>query len=155
MGGDKEQNELLAVDIEKGIIIQNFLLDVPLAGDWESMSLGPCTSTETTQCLYIGNMGNNLASSCSNTTCTSGRLLVYIYKLEEPNLDAVYNGTALQVSTLQINYTGSNFPTNRANSESLFVVRRKPYLTFVPAEGRGKHTYLHASVLIYSVGPYR
>jgi hypothetical protein len=125
MGSDQAQNELLAVDLDTGIIIQNFLLDVPLQGDWESMTHGPCNSDNLKTCLYIGNMGNNLADLCTNTTCTYGRPVLYIYKLEEPIIGGDYNGTAIKVSTLQINYTDSNFPTNRANSESLFVVCKK------------------------------
>jgi hypothetical protein len=123
MGSDKAQNEILAVDLEKGITIQNFILDVPLLGDWESMTRGPCSSTNKKTCLYIGNMGNNEASSCINTACTFGNAMVYIYKLEEPVIGGDYTDTAIKVSTLRISYKGSNFPTNRANSESLFVVR--------------------------------
>jgi hypothetical protein len=122
MGSDKAQNEIMAINIGNGVMIQNYLLDVPLAGDWESMTLGPCTSNGTTSCLYIGNMGDNLANDCFFKNCTFGRSLLYIYKLEEPNVNSYYNGSAIKVSTLVINYSGSNFPTNRANSESLFVV---------------------------------
>jgi hypothetical protein len=123
MGSDKAQNELLAVDLEKGVIVQNFLLDVPLLGDWESLTRGPCSSTKKKTCLYIGNMGNNHANSCINTECTFGNAVVYVYKLEEPIIGGDYRGTAIKVATMQISFKGSNFPTNRANSESLFVVR--------------------------------
>jgi hypothetical protein len=123
MGSDGPQNEIIAVNIETGNIIKKFLLDVTLEGDWESMSLGPCNSTNVTRCLYIGNMGNNLAHSCTDKNCTKGKALVYIYKLEEPNINEIYNGSSIKVSTLIINYSAFNFPTNRADSESLFVVR--------------------------------
>jgi hypothetical protein len=124
MGSDGPQNEITAVNIETGSVIKKFLLDVTREGDWESMSLGPCNSINLTKtCLYIGNMGNNVAHSCTNKYCTKGNALVYIYKLEEPNINANYSGSSIKVSTLKINYSAGNFPTNRADSESLFVVR--------------------------------
>ncbi len=122
MGSDKAENEIFAVNVENGRVIQKYLLDVPLQGDWESMALGPCTCSGVKSCLYIGNMGDNLASDCNTKNCTTRRSFVNIYKMEEPNVNAYYNGSAIQVSTLVINYAGSNFPTNRANSESMFVV---------------------------------
>jgi hypothetical protein len=122
MGSDKAGNEIIAVNVENGLVIQKYLLDVPLQGDWETMALGPCTCSGIKSCLYIGNMGDNLASDCDKKNCTTRRTLVNIYKLEEPKINAPYNGSAINVSTLVINYTGSNFPTNRANSEALFVV---------------------------------
>lgn len=125
IGSDGPQNEINALDIETGGILQSYVLDVPIQGDWESISLGPCDSSGRKSCLFIGNMGNNKAGFCTNTSCTYGVQTVYIYKLEEPNINAAYNDTALKVSTLAINYEGSNFPTNRANSEALFVVRKR------------------------------
>ena len=129
IGSDKIQNSIHAYDVEKGNLLHTFSLNVPSnqGGDWESLSLGPCDDfypTENKTCMYIGNMGNNQADSCVDTNCTSGSKLVYIYKLEEPNITEAIHTTNLNVTTLKINYKGTNFPTNRANSESLFVVRR-------------------------------
>jgi len=126
IGSDKIQNSIHAYDVEKGNLIHTFSLNVPSnqGGDWESLSLGPCDDfypTEDKTCMYIGNMGNNQADSCVDTNCTYGSKLVYIYKLEEPNITEAIHTTNLNVTTLKINYNGTNFPTNRANSESLFV----------------------------------
>jgi hypothetical protein len=68
-------------------------------------------------------MGNNGAHSCTDTNCTKGKSIVSVYKLPEPNVNEIYNGKAIKVITLNINYSSGNFPTNRADSESLFVVR--------------------------------
>eukprot|EP00590_Aulacoseira_subarctica_P007916 CAMPEP_0172427008 /NCGR_PEP_ID=MMETSP1064-20121228/40152_1 /TAXON_ID=202472 /ORGANISM="Aulacoseira subarctica , Strain CCAP 1002/5" /LENGTH=292 /DNA_ID=CAMNT_0013170967 /DNA_START=525 /DNA_END=1403 /DNA_ORIENTATION=+ len=125
MGSDGFQNSISAVNIEDGKIINTFKLDVPpqAQGDWESMSIGPCDDSKGTKsCIYIGNMGNNLADFCHDQNCQTGRPLVYIYKLEEPDINAFYDlNSSLQVATLVINFKKSGFPTNRANSESLFV----------------------------------
>ena len=125
MGSDGPQNEIQAVNIENGSIIKKYLLDVTLQGDYdfESMSLGPCSYSGAETCLFIGNMGNNNAKSCTSRSCNSGRQIVRIFKLPEPNINAAYDGSALKVSTLKINYSTGDFPTNRADSESLFVVR--------------------------------
>jgi len=127
IGSDKIQNSIHAYDVENGNLIHTFSLNVPPnQGDWESLSLGPCDDfypIENKTCMYIGNMGNNQADSCVDTNCKNGSKLVYIYKLEEPNITEAINNTNLNVTTLIINYNGTNFPTNRANSESLFVVR--------------------------------
>lgn len=123
IGSDGPQNEIIALDFATGSIIQIYALDVKLQGDWESMSLGPCDSITTTKkCLYLGDMGNNDARSCTDRYCTKGRSTVFIYKLEEPNVNEFYNGKSIKVSTLMISYSSGNFPTNRADSESLFVV---------------------------------
>lgn len=124
MGSDGAQNSIMAFDIESGFLIREYLLDVELEADWESMTLGPCNSNNATkQCLYLGKMGNNAAHSCTDTNCTKGKSIVSIYKLPEPNVNEIYNGKAIKVITLNINYSSGNFPTNRADSESLFVVR--------------------------------
>lgn len=105
MGSDGPQNKIIAVNIETGAVINSYLLDVPLQGDWESMSLGPCSSWDkTTRCLYIGNMGNNLADLCYTSSCSQGNEQVYIYKLVEPDINAYYNGNPLKVTTAIIQY---------------------------------------------------
>jgi hypothetical protein len=124
MGRDGAQNSLTAFHIELGYLIQEYLLDIELDADWESMTLVPCNSNNVTkQCLYLGRMGNNGAHSCTDTNCTKGKSFVSIYKLPEPNADEIYNGKASKVITLNINYSSGNFPTSRADSKSLFVVR--------------------------------
>jgi hypothetical protein len=141
MGSDGPQNKIIAVNIETGAVINSYLLDVPLQGDWESMSLGPCSSWDTTtRCLYIGNMGNNLADSCYNLSCSQGNEQVYIYKLVEPDINAYYNGKPLKVTTLIINFSGGKFVINKANSESLFVVRYQYHVCVLLASERNAET---------------
>jgi hypothetical protein len=125
MGSDRHaQNSINAYDLEHRSLIHTYTLDVPVEQiDWESMSIGPCDSSRDKKCIYIGNMGNNNAESCVNTSCTDGWPQVYIYKLEEPDISYTYHNANLKVVTLEIDFKGTNFPTNRANSESMFVVR--------------------------------
>jgi len=153
MGSDGPQNKIIAVNIETGAVINSYLLDVPLQGDWESMSLGPCSSWDkTTRCLYIGNMGNNLADLCYTSSCSQGNEQVYIYKLVEPDINAYYNGNPLKVTTLIINFSGSNFVVNRANSESLFVVRYQFHVYVLLAlQGNGKTKKISKLTSHYSI----
>jgi len=83
MESDKAENEIIAVNVENGLVIQKYLLDVPLQGDWESMALGPCTCSGIKSCLYIGNMGDNLASDWDKKNCTTRRTLVNIYNAKQ------------------------------------------------------------------------
>ena len=134
MGSDGFQNSISAVNVEDEKIINTYKLDVPpqAQGDWESMSIGPCDSKGTKSCIYIGNTGNNLAEFCLDQNCHTGRPLVYIYKLEEPDINAFNDlNSSLQVATLVVNFKKSGFPTNRANSESLFVVSAAPNIICV------------------------
>lgn len=124
MGSDGAQNSIMAFNIESGFLIREYLLDVELEADWESMAIGPCNSINATKkCIYLGNMGNNGAHSCMDMNCNQGKSIVSIYKLPEPNVNAIYSGKAIKVIKLNMNYSSGNFPTNRADSESLFVVR--------------------------------
>jgi hypothetical protein len=125
MGSDGNARSISAFDIEKGYLIRNIILDIPLSaqGDWESMAVGPCNSKTKKNCIFIGNMGNNQARSCHRKNCKSGRSKVFIYKVEEPSISDDENN--LKVVTLKVDYQDSNFPTNRADSESLFVVSIK------------------------------
>jgi hypothetical protein len=109
MGSDGAQNSLMAFQIESGYLIREYLFDVELDADWEPMTLGPCNSNNATkQCLYLGRID-----------CTKRKWIISISKLPEPNV----NGKAIKVITLTVNYSLGNFPTNRANNESLFVAR--------------------------------
>lgn len=123
MGSDRHaQNSILAYDLENGSLIRTYKLDVPVEQiDWESMSIGPCDPQNAKTCMYIGNMGNNKAELCVNTSCTKGFSLGYIYKLEEPDIKYTYHNAPLKVITLEIDLSSTNFPTNRANIESMFV----------------------------------
>jgi len=105
-------------------LIKTYRLFVSLTGDWEAISLGPCTSaSNSTTCIYIQNAGDNAAQRCSSRKCTGGRNDLYIYKLPEPDISQVdkYNGTRLKVVTLRYNYSHSSWPTNQADSEAMFV----------------------------------
>mmetsp|Transcript_9914 Transcript_9914/g.14317 ORF Transcript_9914/g.14317 Transcript_9914/m.14317 type:complete len:421 (+) Transcript_9914:32-1294(+) len=123
MGSDGFQNSISVVNLSLGTIINTYKLDVPAEAqaDWESLTVGPCDSTGTKSCIYIGNKGNNPANFCTDQNCKFGRELVSIYKLEEPNISKVYDSSPLKVATLVISYAGTNFPTSRADSESLIV----------------------------------
>ena len=142
MGSDRHaQNSILAYDLENGSLIRTYKLDVPVEQiDWESMSIGPCDPQNAKTCMYIGNMGNNKAELCVNTSCTKGFSLGYIYKLEEPDIEYTYHNAPLKVITLEIDLSSTNFPTNRANIESMFVVRMMSYLFL--SSSIALHSYL-------------
>jgi hypothetical protein len=145
MGSDRHaRNSILAYDLENGSLIRTYRLDVPVEQiDWESMSIGPCDSQSVKTCMYIGNMGNNKAESCVNTSCTKGFSLGYIYKLEEPDIKYTYHNATLKVITLEIDLSSTNFPTNRANIESMFVVRMNSYLFL--SSSTALHSYLRVT----------
>ena len=124
MGSDGVQDEVHAVSPQTGALIKTYRLFVSLTGDWESISLGPCTSSSySTTCIYIQNAGDNAAQRCSSRKCTGGRENLYIYKFPEPDISQVdkYDGTRLKVVTLRYNYSHSSWPTNQADSEAMFV----------------------------------
>ena len=124
MGSDKKQEEIHAVSLHTGALIKTYRLFVSLTGDWESISLGPCTSSSNSKtCIYIQNAGDNAAQNCSSRKCTGGRENLYIYKFPEPDISQVdkYDGTRLKVVTLRYNYSHSSWPTNQADSEAIFV----------------------------------
>eukprot|EP00586_Coscinodiscus_wailesii_P006929 CAMPEP_0172488444 /NCGR_PEP_ID=MMETSP1066-20121228/17953_1 /TAXON_ID=671091 /ORGANISM="Coscinodiscus wailesii, Strain CCMP2513" /LENGTH=592 /DNA_ID=CAMNT_0013255651 /DNA_START=72 /DNA_END=1850 /DNA_ORIENTATION=+ len=126
VGSDGRWTSISAVSLATGDIIRTYRLDIPSGvkgADWESISLGPCSSdaNDPETCLYIGDIGNNSAGDCLSRPCDRGRDFVIIYKLKEPQLDVPYNDEALQVATLEVNYKHKDMPVDRNNCEALFV----------------------------------
>ena len=123
VGSDGPQTSLHAVNFATGNLIGAYTLAgiSTTSSDWESISLGPCGSSILSKtCVYVGNMGNNWAQNCINRTCTLGRDVVEIYKLEEPDINS-NNTKSVVVVTLKLNYHHPGFPVNRADSEAMFV----------------------------------
>mmetsp|Transcript_40948 Transcript_40948/g.60131 ORF Transcript_40948/g.60131 Transcript_40948/m.60131 type:complete len:336 (-) Transcript_40948:134-1141(-) len=126
-GSDGKQNELSAVDLDTGKIIKTFHLDIEERGDWESMSLGPCSSSGEEVCIYIGNVGNNKAQWCCEEyiddqgNCEYGRDHVEVYKFVEPDLSAQTSNRNVKVSTLILDYHHEDMPSSRADCETLFL----------------------------------
>ena len=66
-------------DFENGVgtPVANYTLftQIPGNGDWEDISLGPCSNSGNSTCIYIADTGNNNDPK---------RKELYIYKFEEP-----------------------------------------------------------------------
>ena len=123
VGSDGPQSSIRAVDLETGEIAKSYMLDILIksATDWETLSLGPCTSLPNSkQCLFVGDTGNNQAQLCHDQSCSNGRDEVFVYKFEEPDLSQS-GDDVVSVTTLALNYHHSGLPTNRADCESMFV----------------------------------
>ena len=129
IGSDGKRNGICAVDLITGTIIQTFRFEgIDKEGDYEAMALGPCTSDpyDDAICIYLGDVGNNIAGWCEDQSCEYGRDKVKVYKFVEPDLSALSGGdnggeTNIAVSTLILDYHHGDLPTNRADCESLFV----------------------------------
>jgi hypothetical protein len=127
VGSDVPNSSITAVDIDASVEICEYALSIgstPGSNDWESMSLGPCGSSPTSGiCLYLGNMGNNAAKACTASPCAGGVEVVGIYKLAEPNvnLPCPNKSTPNDVVTLQVDYKHDDMPTDRADSDAMFV----------------------------------
>jgi len=99
--------------------------------DWQSMALGPCSSSIiSSTCIYIGNLGNTQAHDCVDQSCESGRQVVEVYKLKEPNIKEVLLRQSelqevltvrAQVATLLLNYSHPSFGISRNDAQTLFV----------------------------------
>ena len=81
-----------------GIVVATYNLfpnETPTIGDWEDISLGPCTDVETSQynvddiCIYIGDIGN---------TGGQNRNFLSIYKFKEPIFDPTIGPTDLNIT---------------------------------------------------------
>ena len=125
MGSDGYHTDLNAVNLYTGKIIKTFIMGIPnnaRGGDIESMALGPCKSSSSRMCIYVGNTGNNSAHACRDRSCTKGRDTLFIYKIEEPDLEDTPNGKTLPVATIAVDYHNEQFPTKRADAgkDSIF-----------------------------------
>ena len=80
---------------------------VPSNGDWEDLSLGPCTDIDNMHysvnqtCIYVGDFGNNNSPK---------RKELYVYKFTEPVFDPAVGPDNLNVSFATIGYNyGTGF----------------------------------------------
>jgi hypothetical protein len=138
IGSDGSQYSITAVDLTTGVLICTYQLSFHTAsamgsGNWESMSLGPCTSSTSSadadaMCLYLGNTGNNRAEYClpGDEACAGARSVLEIYKLQEPNINmacpsSTSTSPAVDVATIQLDYTHEAMPMAFADSDALFV----------------------------------
>jgi hypothetical protein len=124
LGSDGSANSITAVNIDSSVEICEYELSfgTPGSNNWESMSLGPCGSSPTSGiCLYLGNMGNNGATGCTAPPCSGGVEVVEIYKLAEPNVNLPCPTTPNDVVTLQVDYKHVDMPTDKADSDAMFV----------------------------------
>jgi hypothetical protein len=101
-----------------GTTVATYTLNLPsppLNDDWEDMSLGPCTDTNTAAsspsmyytanqvCIYIGNIGNNIRTGYSQRSTLS------IFKfVEPPFVNGMPQSQSVNVATIQFSY-GTGF----------------------------------------------
>jgi hypothetical protein len=138
IGSNGSQDSISAIDLTTGELICTYELSFHAdsaaamgpAGnnDWESMSLGPCTTWANAPdlCLYLGNTGNDAAEYClPNQACPGARSVVEIYKLVEPNINLACpspsSSSPVGVATIQVDYTHEAMPLTFADSNALFV----------------------------------
>lgn len=93
---------LYAVEGETGTLRATITLQAT-ARDWEDMSAGPCAPSDSTTCLYLGDIGDNDARYSSIT----------IYRLAEPSL-----ADAVDVATEAMELV---YPDGPRNAESMIV----------------------------------
>lgn len=137
-GGD--QTAIHAVDFVEGKLLVSLQLtniNRGISPDWQSMALGPCSSSVISNtCIYIGNVGNPDAVNCGTTTnCEYGRGVVELYKIMEPSielilannkqaqtiLDGILPTTNVAAVTLLFNYSHPSFDINRNDAQTVFV----------------------------------
>jgi len=122
VGSDGRQNSLSAVDLVTGDVIKTYTLsNVNFEGDYETITLGPCSSSQNdkSSCIYMGDLGNDGAVWCEEgqKPCDWGRKFVNIYKFVEPNLYASNGDTNIIVATIRIEYDHPDLPIDRYNCE--------------------------------------
>jgi hypothetical protein len=64
--------------------------------DWESGSMGPCASSESTECVYVGDTGDNMARHLTRS----------IYRIQEPTA----TGQTDSVAAEQLTYVYADGP---------------------------------------------
>lgn len=88
------------------------------AADWEDMALGPCAAGSASDCLYIGDIGDNGLA----------RATYAVYRIPEPNVNAgdAYREFSATATKFQYQYPGGT----SYNSETLMVhpVSATPYV---------------------------
>merc|ERR1740124_1080595 len=104
IANDKNESYVHASTLESGENICSIKLPNKKYTDIESMSIGPCNTDRTTSCLYVANIGNNLAQSCKGGSCNTGAALRSIFKFEEPDIHRQSGKVKASVATLPINY---------------------------------------------------
>ena len=79
------------------------------AADWEDMALGPCTAGSASDCIYIGDIGDNGLA----------RATYAIYRIPEPNVNAADAYREFSVTATKFTY---QYPAGTSyNSETLMV----------------------------------
>jgi len=121
IANDKNESYVHASTLESGENICSIKLPNKKYTDIESMSIGPCNTDRTTVCLYVANIGNNLAQSCKGGSCNEGRRWRSIFKFEEPNIKTCSGEVEASIAILPISYNDIASPSERADAESLFV----------------------------------
>ena len=96
--------ELYAITLDE-TLIATIQLENAVARDWEDISLGPCSSSNNTNCIYIGDIGDNDHRFGS----------VSIYRFVEPD-PSEGDQTITNVETGRFNY-----PNGPQNAEALIV----------------------------------
>jgi len=121
IANDKDESYVHASTLESGENICSIKLPNKKSNDIESMSIGPCSTDRTTVCLYVANIGNNLAQSCKGGSCNNGRRWRSIFKFEEPNIKTCSGEVEASIAILPIRYNDIASPSDRADAESFFV----------------------------------
>jgi hypothetical protein len=103
-----DEPRIYAIDFQ-GNVLATFLVTGARAQDWEGMALGPCPEPGSTDCLYVGDIGDN-AERRSNYT---------IYVVPEPDVGGFRSGDTGRVdAVLQVDYT---YPDASHDAEALTV----------------------------------
>jgi len=121
IANDKDENHVYASALYTGENLCSVELPYKMDNDIESMSIGPCNTDRTTSCLYVANIGNNLAQSCKGGSCNTGAALRSIFKFKEPDIHRQSGKVEASIATLPINYMDISSPSERADAESFFV----------------------------------
>mmetsp|Transcript_18553 Transcript_18553/g.36957 ORF Transcript_18553/g.36957 Transcript_18553/m.36957 type:complete len:495 (-) Transcript_18553:58-1542(-) len=121
IANDKDENHVYASALYTGEHLCAVELPYNMDNDIESMSLGPCNTDRTTSCLYVANIGNNLAQACKGGSCSIGAALRSIFKFQEPNIHQHSGKVEASVAILPIDYRDISSPSERADAEAFFV----------------------------------
>jgi len=120
-GNDGDDGIIAAATIS-GRLIRQYRYNITDDGDSETLSLGPCSTSGSETCLYIGVLGNNAAQRCKNRSCSLGKQYNYILKIIEPDISVdCADFTLLDGVTIVVDYNIEDSPVNRADCEAMFV----------------------------------
>lgn len=106
---------------------------LPSSRDWESMAIGSCgtevpggsdSNEQIPSCLYIADIGDNLARGTSGDESGRNRSPYRIYKIKEPQLDMFSENDEIpssHMSVMDYDYQHSSSPTSFADCEAVFL----------------------------------